>query len=232
MHLENTTRLYTPEVRLLMLDLDNTLVDRAAAFHRWAARYARALGGDEADIEWLIAQDADGYRPREELAASIAEHFGLNGTAQDTILEVLRAGLVEEMAVDPEVTAGLQRARSMGWTLVAVTNGTVMQQERKIRHLELDACLDGWVISEAVGIKKPDSLIFEIAAQQAGSSLNQAWMVGDHPTTDIWGAHAVGAFTCWVRRGRVWSQTTYRPTAEADDCATALSLILDLPEDE
>jgi len=30
---------------LLLLDLDNTLVDRAAAFARWAAGFAATIGG-------------------------------------------------------------------------------------------------------------------------------------------------------------------------------------------
>lgn len=214
-----------------MLDLDNTLVDRAAAFRRWATRYARDLGGDTTDIEWLIAQDEDGYRPREELAASVAERFAISDSGEATLVAVLRAGLVEELTLDPAVTAALQRVRSRGWTLVAVTNGSVMQQERKIRHLGLDTHLDGWVISERVAVKKPGAQIFQIAAQSAGLCLDEAWMVGDHPVADVWGAQAVGASTCWVKRGRVWSEATYRPTAEAEDCASALTLIQALPGD-
>ena len=43
---------------LLLLDLDNTLVDRAFAYQRWARRYAASLGGNEEDVSWLIAEDA------------------------------------------------------------------------------------------------------------------------------------------------------------------------------
>jgi len=214
-------------VGLLLLDLDNTLVDRAAAFRRWATQFVLDLGGAATEVDWLIAEDADGYRPREDVGASIAERFGLDTAARSTIVGVLRAGLVEEMTLEPAVAAALQRARSLGWTLIAVTNGTVRQQEHKIRHLGLDGHLDGWVISEGVGVKKPDARIFRVAAELTGLALEGAWMVGDHPTADVFGAQNVGAATCWIRRGRVWSETTYLPTAEADDCASALTCVIE-----
>jgi putative hydrolase of the HAD superfamily len=65
---------------------------------------------------------------------------------------------------------------------------SVMQQERKIRHLGLDAQFDGWFISEGVGVKKPDARIFHIAAELTGLTLEGAWMVGDHRTADVLGA--------------------------------------------
>ena len=107
-----------------------------------------------------------------------------------------------------------------------MTNGTVSQQERKLRHLGLDRHLAGWVISEGAGCKKPDIHIFRLAAKQSGLSLAGSWMIGDHPTADVGGAHNAGASTCWLRRGRVWAEASYRPAIEADDCATALSDVL------
>src|SRR5690349_18205585 len=166
---------------LLLIDLDNTLVDRSSAFLRWASRFVESLGSPEAELEWLVGADADGYRPREDLASRIAEHFGLSVTRRDVLLAELRAGFVEEMSLDPEVPLALGAARAAGWLLVVVTNGTVAQQERKIRHLGLDEHLDGWTISEAAGCKKPDARIFRRAAEVAGRPLTGAWMVGDHP---------------------------------------------------
>jgi beta-phosphoglucomutase-like phosphatase (HAD superfamily) len=40
-------------VPLLLLDLDNTLVDRAAACRSWAQTFANALGGDVAQDDVL-----------------------------------------------------------------------------------------------------------------------------------------------------------------------------------
>ena len=211
---------------LLLIDLDNTLVDRSSAFLRWARRLVESLGRPEAEVQWLVSADADGYRAREDLASQVARRFGLSAGRQEALVAELRAGLVEEMTLDPEVSLSLDAARAAGWIPFAVTNGTVAQQERKIRHLGLHAHLDGWLISEAAGCKKPDARIFERAAQDAGRGLTGAWMVGDHPDADIGGAHALGLSTAWIRRARTWSEVAYRPTLEVDRCADAIRAVV------
>ena len=48
---------------LLLVDLDNTLIDRAGAVGRWAREFASARGGSEADAEWLAAGAGQGGCP-------------------------------------------------------------------------------------------------------------------------------------------------------------------------
>ena len=61
---------------LLLVDLDNTLIDRAGAFERWAQGFVAARGGDAGDAAWLVAADRDGLEPRERLAGMIASDSG------------------------------------------------------------------------------------------------------------------------------------------------------------
>ncbi len=211
---------------LLLLDLDNTLVDRSGAFARWALRYVQGLGRGADDCDWLVAADAEGYRPRDELADRMADRFALSHADRSEIVVAMRAGLVEEMVLDPRVVCALVDARAAGWLPFALTNGTVAQQERKIRYLGLDEYLGGWMISEAAGCKKPDPRIFELAAAASGLPLVAAWMVGDHPLADIKGAHGVGISSVWVQRGRAWTDASYCPTHEAENCAGAIQHIL------
>ena len=123
---------------LLLLDLDNTLIDRAGAVGRWARKFAAAHGRDAADAEWLVAADRDGLEPRDRFAGMIAERFGLGAQDEVAIVAELRGGLVSELAADDAVTRALRGARAAGWTPFVVTNGTVAQQERKLRHTGLD----------------------------------------------------------------------------------------------
>lgn len=52
--------------RLVLFDLDNTLVDRTATFFRWAAEFcAHHELNHPAALAWLIDEDGDGFRPRE-----------------------------------------------------------------------------------------------------------------------------------------------------------------------
>lgn len=108
-----------------------------------------------------------------------------------------------------------------------VTNGRTLQQETKIRRTGLDGVVDGWVVSEAVGVLKPDPAIFHAAAALVGASPGDgAWVVGDSPQADIAGAHAVGVPSVPVANGRAWKEASYRPTHIAPDVAAAIRHVL------
>ena len=190
---------------LLLVDLDNTLIDRAGAFERWAQGFVSARGGDAGDAAWLVAADRDGLEPRERFAGMIAERFGLDARDEGALLAELRGGLVRQLVTDDAVNRALRRARAAGWAPFVVTNGTVAQQERKLRHTGLDREVAGWVVSEGAGLRKPDPAIFRFAAEQAGQSLDGAWMIGDCAQADIegaavWGCPASGCIA--AARGR------------------------------
>jgi putative hydrolase of the HAD superfamily len=212
-------------VPLLLVDLDNTLIDRTGAFARWAGAFVASRGGSRADEEWLIAADRDGYEDRERLAAMIAERFWMPG-AED-LVATLRGGLVDNIIVDDAVLTSLERARADGWLPYVVTNGTVPHQERKLSRTGLDQCVAGWVISEGVGVRKPDPGIFRLAAAQAGVPLEGAWMIGDTAEADIEGAVNAGISSVWLRRGRDWEIADYAPTRIADTFPEAVDSLKD-----
>jgi putative hydrolase of the HAD superfamily len=218
-------RCYGPCVSLLLVDLDNTLVDRAGAFARWAREFA-SQGGGAADVQWLVTADRDGLEPREQLAAIISERFGLDQRAQDGLLAELRGGLVRQIIPDSAVASALRDARAGGWVPFVVTNGTVAQQERKLRLTGLDREVAGWVISEGAGIRKPDPGIFQFAAARAGQSLNGAWMIGDSAEADIGGARNAGLRGVWLHRGRPWPLAGFRPDHTADSFPHAVEIVL------
>ncbi|WP_186313635.1 HAD family hydrolase [Paenarthrobacter nicotinovorans] len=195
---------------LLLVDLDNTLVDRAAAFNAWARSFIGTLGGPATDAEWLIDADQDGYESRDSLAHAIGQRFE---TAPDTgeIRHMLLFDHVPLMTLDQSVTSALGNAREAGWKIGIVTNGATKQQTLKIRRLGLEAFVDAVIISEAVGVKKPDPEIFRIATASLGATGATGvtgWMVGDHPTADIAGGRRAGLKTAWVSRGKTWAGDT------------------------
>ncbi len=211
---------------LLLVDLDNTLIDRAGAFARWARQFTSAQGRSPADAQWLAAADKDGLEPRERLAAMIGQRFGLDSRAEAGLAAELRGGLVRHIVPDDAVTAALRDARAAGWVPFVVTNGTVQQQERKLRHTGLDREVAGWVISEQAGIRKPDPEIFRFAAAQAGQSLDGAWMIGDSAEADISGARNAGLPGVWLHRARPWPLSAFQPGHTADSFPHAVQIVL------
>lgn len=210
---------------VLLLDLDNTLADREAAFLAWAHSKGERWAPNEPDaVAYLIEQDDDGIRPRREFFSQVRQRFDL----QDSV-EALVAGYRTELrnalpAVPGYVVERLHGLRAAGWKLAVVTNGDAQVQAQKIDHLGILGLLDACCISGALGIRKPDPRIFEIAAARCGESLTGAWMVGDGEA-DIIGAQRAGVQSIWLHRGRAWPRPDLRPNHIANNLHAALALL-------
>ncbi len=213
---------------LLMLDLDNTLVDRDAAFRAAVQAFLTEHGLPGTDLTWVMTVDAGGYTPRHDVAAAMADRYGaLVPTC--AIGALLDNGAADRVMLANSSREALSRAQAEGWTCVVVTNGRIAQQEAKIRNAGLDRLVQGWVISEGVGHKKPRPEIFHAAAEAVGVSLSRAWVIGDSPHADIAGAHALGLRSVWGSAGQPWTQASYQPTHMADDVASAISYAVIAP---
>lgn len=193
---------------LLMIDLDNTLVDRDAAFRAAATTFLAEHGLPEGDLNWLMAVDASGCTPRREVARTLSERYG-GIDAQ----EFLDRGAADRIILSDPVREALVEARADGWSCVIVTNGRTVQQETKIRNVGLDRLVHGWVISEAAGHWKPEPEIFHAAAAVAGAALDGSWMIGDSAPRTSGARWASERGACGSRpAGRGRNRTTGPPS--------------------
>jgi putative hydrolase of the HAD superfamily len=216
---------YCARVPLLLLDLDNTLVDRDGAFRTWGARFLAGIGAPTYDLDWLVDVDADGMTSRWDLADAIRDRYRLRSSVVD-IVDELHEGTVQCTKFDPMVGAALRIAGEAGWVPVIVSNGETRQQEAKIRHTGLDRFVADWVISQEVDVRKPNPRIFEIAAERVRMRLRGAWMIGDQPEADIGGATTVGIPSVWIHRGRRWTELRFAPTRIADGVIQAVAEVM------
>jgi HAD superfamily hydrolase (TIGR01509 family) len=214
-----------PHGRLALFDLDDTLLDREERFRRWASKVAdrHGLGPQAADL--LCALDDHGRTGRSAMFAAFARSFPALSAAW--LAESYRADRLAHSRLEPRLAARLRRLRSLGFRLGVVTNGPISQAE-KIAAAGLPDLVDGWVVSAAVEVEKPDPQIFELAVSRLGDGQGSAWMVGDDPVADIAGAHAAGLSCAWVGRGRSYPAGLPAPnlivgtTAEAADRLAAI----------
>jgi FMN phosphatase YigB (HAD superfamily) len=213
-------------VPLVLFDLDNTLIDRAASFRRWAARFAGACSLGPEDVAWLVATDEDGFADRPAFMAAVQQRYALPGSI-DVLLADYRAAIVAAVEPDPVVPSALAGLRAAGWRIAIATNGDAEQQAAKIRQARLDQYVDAVAISGEVGAAKPDRRLFEAAAERCGARLSDGgWMVGDCPDRDVAGAQRIGLRTIWMRRGREWDRVAGSPTAVVDDIPAAAEILL------
>ena len=210
---------------LLLLDLDDTLLDRAGSFRAWAEGYLAEIGAPMDDLDWLLSVDADGLTNRWDLADAMRDRYRLRTPAID-LVEALHDGVLERVRLDPLVACALRIADDAGWVPVVVTNGDSRQQDAKIRRTGLDRFVADWVISDEVGVSKPNPRIFALAAQRVRMHLGGAWVVGESPEADIGGAAAMGLPSVWLHRGRDWVEHRYAPTRTADGLIPAVAAVL------
>ena len=206
---------------LLLVDLDNTLIDRDAAFRTAVAAFLAGHGLPDTDVAWVLSVDASGYTARDVVASALAHRYA-NVVPATAISALLDCGGAAHVKLADATQKALLKAREDGWACVIVTNGRAAQQEAKVRNAGLDRLVRGWVVSEAVGHKKPAPEIFRAAADVAGVPLAGAWVIGDSPHADIAAATALELRSVWVSNGQSWSQQAYRPTHVAADVASAI----------
>jgi len=90
----------------------------------------------------------------------------------------------------------LEALRPHGRTAV-VSNNVATEQLEKAAVCGIDRHVDALVISEAVGVAKPDPAIFYIALERLGAQAVDAVMIGDSWGADIAGARAAGIRAVW-----------------------------------
>lgn len=215
-------------VPLLCVDLDDTLIDRTALFREWATGFASLHGRAAEFVDWLVALDAAGHRPRPEFWAAVRVELALAASAEE-LKQAYQRDFLSLMRCEEPVHEALLRARSAGYAIAIVTNGNAFQHE-KIAATRLDGLVDAVIVSELEGSAKPDRRIFDIAAARTGQPLAGAFMIGDNPDADIKGAFDLGMGSVWLSLGRTWDRATHRPTYEAGTFAEAVDLVLGDPD--
>ncbi len=84
------------------------------------------------------------------------------------------------------------------YPLTIISNGFSEVQHYKFAHSGLQNCFKHILISDEIGINKPQPEIFRIALERNGVQANEAIMIGDSYTSDIAGAKAAGIDQIWV----------------------------------
>ncbi|WP_414703629.1 HAD family hydrolase [Pseudalkalibacillus sp. SCS-8] len=95
-----------------------------------------------------------------------------------------------------------------------ITNGTTHRQKAKIMNTHLNRCFDTIIISEEVGVWKPDKRIFELALKKLNVQPEATLFVGDDLEKDIHGCQSANIKGIWFNPHRIENDTEIRPHSE------------------
>lgn len=190
-------------IRLILFDLDGTLIERPGPWLRCAddymARHPRVFT-PEARVRVLEGLDRTARRPfldRFMVGRVVARVFPGLGTSPDRIAADLAARLPGFVEPDPAVL-GVLADLSGRYRTAVVTNGSRRVQRPKVRRAGLAGAVGRVFVSGEMGVRKPDPEFFRRVLAWAGVAPGDALIVGDHPYEDILGGQRAGLLTCAV----------------------------------
>jgi len=108
-----------------------------------------------------------------------------------------------------------------------ITNGFTELQRVRLEKTGLKDVFAALIISEQVGVAKPDIGIFEHALAHMGEpQREQVLMVGDNPHSDILGGMNAGLDTCWLNPGRSALPEGIKPNYQVTSLTQLQALLL------
>jgi len=195
----------------LLFDADNTLFDYEAA-----ERQALALSFEQAELPYgpdvlVLYQEINAElwgdfeggettveRVKVDRFAQLLSTLPVAeppAPADFSVLYLLNLGDCTHLIPDAEFV--LQQAGRRAH-LALITNGLAAVQRSRLAKSGLAVYFEAVIISEEVGVAKPDPRYFEIAFEQMGyPPKDLALVIGDSLTSDMRGANLYGVDACW-----------------------------------
>lgn len=205
-------------IEAVVFDLDNTLINRKAAFEVFANKIINShleiasVERRRDALARIIEADGDGYRRKEEFFNEIQDTYGWkNGLTFEAYMdfwfnEFPKCSVLMDGALDI-----LEHFKNEKVKLGLITNGAGVTQNGKIDQVGLRTHFDSIIVSGEFGIHKPNTKIFMHILEQLDVPPERAIYVGDHPINDIKGAENTGMKGIWFTGFRDWDTSLGEP---------------------
>ena len=221
----------------LLFDLDGTLFDYDKAesdalkntFIQFGLNYDSAYLIKYREINYLIWQDFENgkilqknlkTKRFEQLAASIDTKFNASQFSNSYLINLSKCTAL--VTGSEEVLSKLYGKTK----LYLITNGLKIVQRPRIKNSTIGKYFDDIIISEEVGVAKPQKEIFDIAFKMMENpDKNEVLIIGDSLTSDITGGINYDIDTCWFNPKGNESNDNILPTYEIHHLPELLDLV-------
>ncbi|WP_108671047.1 HAD family hydrolase [Peribacillus acanthi] len=202
------------KITTVLFDLDGTLLNREFSImnfieNQYDRLYHKLSQVPKSDfIKTFLELDCNGLVWKDEVYTKMVEKFGMD-VSVDYLLADYMTDFKNHCTAFSHLHTMMELLKKNSIRIGLISNGREQFQQDVIRALGIENDLEVIVISEAVGMKKPDPAIFEYTLKELKVSAEECLFVGDHPIHDILAAKKVGMKTAWKING-MWEY------AEAD----------------
>jgi len=219
--------------RVLVFDVNETLLDLSAL----DPHFQRVFGDAKVRVEWFqtMLQSAflttitGPYKPfgdhfRAALAMT-ALRRGVQVSSEDE--RAILAG-VRQLPPHRDVRPALERLRSAGFRLAALTNSTREVEEAQLRNARLADLFEKALSADSAKRLKPAAEAYESAARELGVSVGEIRMIAAH-AWDVQGALRAGCSAAFVERpGTLWNPLLERPDIIAPDLEGVATRVIEV----
>ena len=220
----------TKKTKLVIFDLDGTLVDTAADLAYSMNLVMRELNLPKQGVQKVRRHIGNGARRLVE--GIVSTELG-NKPDKDTLERALTAfnkhyqnNLVRESCLYPHIHECLERLRSSGIKLACVTNKPKTFTLPVLRHFQIERYFDLVISGDSLQKKKPDAFPLKYVCNRLGVESSECIMVGDS-RNDMLAARNAGIHSVCVSYGytEVEDINMLKPDTILNSCAKLLELV-------
>jgi len=176
-----------------MSPMAQRFTDVGAPMHQAATWFASLLR-DGFALTATGANPAFAELGAEGLRNSLSDEVG----DVDAAVEHIMSGFAT-LPVHPDVVEGIRSLRSLGISLVTLSNGSTAVAQGLFDRNDIADCFDRLLSVDKAPLWKPAESAYSFALKACACEASQAMLVAVHPW-DIHGAHQAGLATAWINR--------------------------------
>ena len=194
---------FLKDIKAIIFDLDDTLLDRSRTFHKYCEYlienfFPKNIQDKEEIIKRLSVLDNNGYKKRKIFCKEIIDEYKLNYNIEE--IENNWYEKFNKFCVAEENLIDILEYLTIKYKLAIITNGSNYMQNLKINTLGIVKYFDDIIISENVGIEKPNRDIFLLSCKNLRIQPFEAVYIGDNFEKDIVGATNAGLKAIWYNK--------------------------------
>ncbi|TCD33252.1 HAD family hydrolase [Bacillus wiedmannii] len=217
----------------MLFDLDDTLLDRDKAVDNLFLLVLEKCYEDVSDtVKNNMLQKFKEYDKREYgisnktiVLGSLFDEFApIYRLPHNYIQDFWNENFPTCFSIDQNTIHFLNHIKSH-FKIGIITNGSTHRQKAKIINTNLNNYFDTIIISEEVGLSKPDKRIFELALNKLNVQPEDVLFIGDDLEKDIAGPQNANINGVWFNPQKIKNTTQIQPYAEINTLDSLLSYV-------